>query len=734
MIGKYCGNVIPAEIISQSNNLWISFHSNLADQAKGFMLTTEPMVGGCGGVYHGLQGEIFSPQYPKAYPNNAECVWEISVADGYHIGLIFINRFQLEQSQNCAHDYIEVFDFKNDDWLSLGKVCGRDISNSYNSTGKQMKVIFRSNDAVTGDGFTAQWNANCGGTMTSNKGRLISPGYPNDYARYLKCEYKIIVPEKYIRAEFKDFQLEEGHSSCVFDNVTISISERRRRLPIPNVLGPYCGSNVPPFVRAYGMITLTFETDGWLQNRGFLMEYEVEKCGGYINESTIISSPSHPESYYGSLNCTWVIEAPQNQVVLLTFSSFDLERSHNCQFDWVSVYNSSVIDSKKRMARFCGNMTDQPPIVKSSTRDMIVQFTTDASVHLGGFKAAVSFTYGEQSGCGGTVTLLHGSTTSIRSPDIIGNDYLYEPFMDCHWLIIGAPEDILHLDFKSMDLIPSPCGDNKLLTVNNVTQYLTSPNYPNDYPNNLRCVWLLSSEESFRFDIHFMDLDLEESTYCENDWLSLRDTSNSRAPMQKFKFCGVGHPSDYYSASNKVEVSFVTNSAISKRGFKLSYQFEGCNRNFTGEQGRISNSNSVAGSRCHVTIQAKPNHTISLYFNEFFFANSEGCLNAGMEVRDGLSNDAPVIIRMCSHRLPDPIFSTSSTLSLSMWSGEFRAHDRYDITYTTTDKGRGCGGKLFNYGGKFTSPFYPSDVRNSSFSCRWEVSVPEGYFASLLFE
>ncbi|KAG8232954.1 hypothetical protein J437_LFUL011448, partial [Ladona fulva] len=120
-------------------------------------------------------------------------------------------------------------------------------------------------------------------------------------------------------------------------------------------------------------------------------------------------------------------------------------------------------------------------------------------------------------------------------------------------------------------------------------------------------------------------------------------------------------------------------------GGKL-FNYGGCNRNFTGEQGRISNSNSVAGSRCHVTIQAKPNHTISLYFNQFFFANSEGCLNVGMEVRDGLYNDAPVIIRMCGHRLPDPIFSTSSTLSLSMWSGEFRAYDRYDITYTTTDQ------------------------------------------------
>jgi hypothetical protein len=39
--------------------------------------------------------------------------------------------------------------------------------------------------------------------------------------------------------------------------------------------------------------------------------------------------------------------------------------------------------------------------------------------------------------------------------------------------------------------------------------------------------------------------------------------------------------------------------------------------------------------------------------------------------------------------------------------------------------GRGCGGSLFNYGGVFTSPMYPSNYRNNS-QCRWDVSVPIG--------
>lgn len=46
--------------------------------------------------------------------------------------------------------------------------------------------------------------------------------------------------------------------------------------------------------------------------------------------------------------------------------------------------------------------------------------------------------------------------------------------------------------------------------------------------------------------------------------------------------------------------------------------------------------------------------------------------------------------------------------------------------------GRGCGGAIYNYGGTFTSPFYPNPYRNRSV-CVWEVSVPRGMKVSLQF-
>lgn len=63
---------------------------------------------GCGGILHNNEGSITSPNFPNEYPNNAECIWEIRVADGYHIGLVFVERFHLEDRNNCDKDYVEV--------------------------------------------------------------------------------------------------------------------------------------------------------------------------------------------------------------------------------------------------------------------------------------------------------------------------------------------------------------------------------------------------------------------------------------------------------------------------------------------------------------------------------------------------------------------------------------------------------------------------------------------------
>jgi hypothetical protein len=46
-----------------------------------------------------------------------------------------------------------VFDFTDGAWNTLGRTCGREIPRPFNSTGNRMKVLFRSDNKTTGDGF-----------------------------------------------------------------------------------------------------------------------------------------------------------------------------------------------------------------------------------------------------------------------------------------------------------------------------------------------------------------------------------------------------------------------------------------------------------------------------------------------------------------------------------------------------------------------------------------------------
>jgi cubilin len=55
-----------------------------------------------------------------------------------------------------------------------------------------------------------------------------------------------------------------------------------------------------------------------------------------------------------------------------------------------------------------------------------------------------------------------------------------------------------------------------------------------------------------------------------------------------------------------------------------------------------------------------------------------------------------------------------------------------DITYVANNQAKGCGGRLYNYGGVFTSPMYPNADR-STMDCRWEVAVPQNMQVALIF-
>lgn len=49
--------------------------------------------------------------------------------------------------------FLQIFDYTAEDWKSLGKFCGRNLPGSFESTSENMKVLFRSDEGVNGDGF-----------------------------------------------------------------------------------------------------------------------------------------------------------------------------------------------------------------------------------------------------------------------------------------------------------------------------------------------------------------------------------------------------------------------------------------------------------------------------------------------------------------------------------------------------------------------------------------------------
>lgn len=51
------------------------------------------------------------------------------------------------------------------------------------------------------------------------------------------------------------------------------------------------------------------------------------ECGGIITRPTELKPLMHGEEYFGRMNCTWIIKAPQGKSVVVRFEKFVLEFS-----------------------------------------------------------------------------------------------------------------------------------------------------------------------------------------------------------------------------------------------------------------------------------------------------------------------------------------------------------------------------------------------------------------------
>ena len=839
LIGKFCGSEVSKPIVSQRNNLYVQYHTtDFVGRSKNsvFEIKIGSTSFGCGGILTKRNFVFTTPNYDKPYPANSECIWEIRSDPGYHIGLIFNGRFFIEESDNCTKDSVEVFDFVDHEWISLGKRCGRDVPKPFNSTSDKMKIVFRSDNTSNADGFSAVWSQNCGGLYKVDKEpRIISsPGYPKLYGPQLYCNYTFNSPPgTYINIEFLDFSIEPTSIKCTFDNVTIykSLDFLASVIKEPTEkVGTYCGAKSPAKLRYKDAIAVVFQTDRWVERKGFQFEYKLENCGAIITNSTMITSPtivSSTTTYLGSMECIWNITAPVDKKIVVKFEKFEMEMSEYCSFDYVEIFNGTQLNDTMRLAKICGNLTNSIKPIIINSNEAVIRFKTDQTNDLYGFSAAIFFRpqcddtivltadkptftldrankhYSDSMECafnivGESLSLIQMTINEVHlnnctsQGDVTCNCNYLEvhdgngPFSETigrhcgHNLInftstgsslyvlfvTGVPE--ASTGFKAtFSLIQSPCGSHPYqnFTGNETTvTFLMSPTsgLTNNYLPNIRCTWIFEGQYSDIFDVSFNKFNLENTENCKNDSLTIEDNNvkefiteglgtgtvfrgKSRStslpsfytgiagPTAPHIYCGSDLPPDFYSESSKIRISFKSNSENEFSGFNISIKtMKACSRNFTALTGRMVSSSDLAD--CKTTIKVPENYTISVFFHRFFFYEQD-CTKSFLKIFDGDFESGTLLKTLCGYAMPDPIFSTKNQLSLFFHfeSGvQYYLRGNYDIMYVATDKGQGCGGEIYNYGGIFTSPLYPASNR-TFYDCAWTLTVPQNLKVAIRF-
>ena len=95
---------------------------------------------------------------------------------------------------------------------------------------------------------------------------------------------------------------------------------------------------------------------------------------------------------------------------------------------------------------------------------------------------------------------------------------------------------------------------------------VTSPNFPNNYPNNHKKTETIRVEEGFIIWLKFTAFDVEPHSECRYDHLVIEDGTTLVE-----KICGNTLPSTIVSKSNIVKLHFTTDHSKTESGWSVTW-------------------------------------------------------------------------------------------------------------------------------------------------------------------
>lgn len=230
-----------------------------------------------------------------------------------------------------------------------------------------------------------------------------SPYFPGNYPPYLNCGFRYeVAPNRKVRIQFTSFSLEgpNAYGICSFDYVQLFDGVDDYALQF----GTFCEEDVPSTIVSTGSnLYLLFHTDSSIQAHGFravissvsdqyrepLPTAAPGSCTSILRESAdAFYSPGYPSSYDVDQFCTFIISLPDSSDhILLRFTSFDIEPSYQCVYDYIEIRDGPS-ELSPMIGRYCGGANNKPPrLIESAGPELHVVFHSDVSATFEGFYA-----------------------------------------------------------------------------------------------------------------------------------------------------------------------------------------------------------------------------------------------------------------------------------------------------------------------------------------------------------
>ncbi|XP_062336034.1 neuropilin and tolloid-like protein 1 isoform X1 [Osmerus eperlanus] len=233
----------------------------------------------------------------------------------------------------------------------------------------------------------------------------------------------------------------------------------------------------------------------------------------------------------------------------------------------------------------------------------------------------------------------------------------------------------------------------------------TSPNYPNKYPPETECVYIIEAPPRQCIDLHFDDsYSIESSWECKFDNIEVRDGPFGFSPIMG-RYCGQHSPPFIRSSSRYLWIKFVSDGELEAMGFSANYNFTAdpdfadlgvpaplpfCEFNMGGPEGIVESHQIVRDGKalaseavdCKWYIRAPPRSKIYLRFLDYEMANSNECKRNFVAVYDGSSSVEDLKNKFCS-TVANDVMLVSTLGVVRMWADEGSRRSRFRILFTT---------------------------------------------------